>query len=120
MTPEIIETVAFLVPFQGVSSGQKLYVLISFDALRGNILHLSTNYTQHQAGESLHYRYRGNAEPEVHDSNIVQRVDMREAQFLRRSQFDEIQYGSAAQRSSAMPKALFCVRLSRHLGISEY
>ncbi|MGG7397449.1 cytoplasmic protein, partial [Escherichia coli] len=47
--PEIIETVALLVPFQGASNGQKLYVLISFDALRGNILHLSTNYTQHQA-----------------------------------------------------------------------
>lgn len=88
-------------PFQGVSSGQKLYVLISFDALRGNILHLSTNYTQHQAGESLHYRYRGNAEPELHDNNIVQRVDMREAQFLRRSQFDEIQYGSAALKRNA-------------------
>lgn len=85
----------------GVSSGQKLYVLISFDALRGNILHLSTNYTQHQAGESLHYRYRGNAEPELHDNNIVQRVDMREAQFLRRSQFDEIQYGSAALKRNA-------------------
>ncbi|EIK4299809.1 cytoplasmic protein [Escherichia coli] len=99
--PEIIETVAFLVPFQGVSSGQKLYVLISFDALRGNILHLSTNYTQHQAGESLHYRYRGNAEPELHDNNIVQRVDMREAQFLRRSQFDEIQYGRAALKRNA-------------------
>ncbi|WP_063081262.1 hypothetical protein [Escherichia coli] len=99
--PEIIETVAFLVPFQGVSSGQKLYVLISFDALRGNILHLSTNYTQHQAVESLHYRYRRNAEPELHDNNIVQRVDMREAQFLRRSQFDEIQYGSAALKRNA-------------------
>ncbi|HAI6898638.1 TPA: cytoplasmic protein, partial [Escherichia coli] len=67
----------------------------------GNILHLSTNYTQHQAGESLHYRYRGNAEPELHESNIVQRVDMREAQFLRRSQFDEIQYGSAALKRNA-------------------
>ncbi len=99
--PEIIETVALLVPFQGASGGQKLYVLISFDALRGNILHLSTNYTQHQAGESLHYRYRGNAEPELHDNNIVQRVDMREAQFLRRSQFDEIQYGSAALKRNA-------------------
>lgn len=88
-------------PFQGASGGQKLYVLISFDALRGNILHLSTNYTQHQAGESLHYRYRGNAEPELHESNIVQRVDMREAQFLRRSQFDEIQYGSAALKRNA-------------------
>jgi len=99
--PEIIETVAILVPFQGASGGQKLYVLISFDALRGNILHLSTNYTQHQAGESLHYRYRGNAEPELHDNNIVQRVDMREAQFLHRSQFDEIQYGSAALKRNA-------------------
>lgn len=99
--PEIIETVALLVPFQGASNGQKLYVLISFDALRGNILHLSTNYTQHQAGESLHYRYRGNAEPELHDNNIVQRVDMREAQFLHRSQFDEIQYGSAALKRNA-------------------
>ncbi|RZN43985.1 cytoplasmic protein [Escherichia sp. E2593] len=99
--PEIIETVALLVPFQGGSSGQRLYVLMSFDALRGNILHLSTNYTQHQAGESLHYRYRGNAEPELHNNNIVQRVDMREAQFLRRSQFDEIQYGSAALKRNA-------------------
>lgn len=99
--PEIIETIAFLVPFQGTSSGQKLYVLISFDAIRGNILHLSTNYTQHQAGESLHYRYRGDAEPELHESHIVQRVDMREAQFLRRSQFDEIQYGSAALKRNA-------------------
>lgn len=99
--PEIIETVALLVPFQGVSGGQKLYVLISFDAIHGNILHLSTNFTQHQAGESLHYRYRGNAEPELHGSNIVHRVDMREKQFLRRSQFDEIQYGSAALKRNA-------------------
>ncbi|EFD8938490.1 TPA: cytoplasmic protein [Escherichia coli] len=100
-TPEIIETVAFLVPFQGASNGQKLYVLMSFDALRGNILHLSTNYTQHQAGESLRYQYKGNTEPELYESNIVQRVDMREAQFLRRSQFDEIQYGSAALKRNA-------------------
>ena len=99
--PEIIETVALLVPFQGASGGQKLYFLMSFDALRGNILHLSTNYTQHQAGESLHYRYRGNTEPELHDNSIVQRVDMRETQFLRRSQFDEIQYGSAALKRNA-------------------
>ncbi len=99
--PEIIETVALAVPFQGASGGQKLYVLMSFDALRGNILQLSTNFTQHQAGESLHYRYRGNAEPESQGSNIVQRVDMREKQFLRRSQFDEIQYGSAALKRNA-------------------
>ncbi|MXE01743.1 cytoplasmic protein, partial [Escherichia coli] len=75
--------------------------LMSFDAIHGNILHLSTNFTQHQAGESLHYRYRGNAEPELHNNNIVQRVDMREGQVLRRSQFDEIQYGSAALKRNA-------------------
>lgn len=99
--PEIIETVALVVPFQGASGGQKLYVLISFDSLHGNILHLSTNFTQHQAGESLHYRYKGNTEPDIHESNIVKRVDMRETQFLRRSQFDEIQYGSAVLKRNA-------------------
>ncbi|MEO3992439.1 cytoplasmic protein [Pseudocitrobacter cyperus] len=93
--PRSIETVPLLLPFQGASAGQKLYVLVSLDAARGNILHLSTNYTQHQTGDSLRYCYRGNTEPTVQHSDIVQRVDMREAQFLRRSQFDEIQYGSA-------------------------
>lgn len=93
--PQSIETVQLFMPFQGASAVQKLYVLVSLDATRGNILHLSTNYTQHQTGDSLRYSYRGNTEPTEHHSDIVQRVDMREAQFLRRSQFDEIQYGSA-------------------------
>jgi hypothetical protein len=33
--------------------------------------------------------------------DIVKRVDMREMQFLRRSQFDEIQYGSAVLKRNA-------------------
>ena len=99
--PERIESVPLIVPFQGRSAGQKLYVLLSFDAVRGNILHLSTNFTQHHIGETLRYHWRGNMEPDLHHSDIVKRVDMRETQFLRRSQFDEIQYGSAVLKRNA-------------------
>lgn len=99
--PERIETVALIVPFQGNSAKQKLYVLLSFDAINGNILHLSTNYTPLQAGETLRYRWRGNSEPELHDYDILKRVNMRSTQFLRRSQFDEIQYGSAVLKRNA-------------------
>lgn len=99
--PERIETVSLIVPFQGSSAEQKLYVLLSFDAARGNILHISTNFTQHHIGETLRYRWRGHIEPDLHHRDIVSRVDMRETQFLRRSQFDEIQYGSAVLKRNA-------------------
>lgn len=99
--PERIESVPLIVPFLGRSAEQKLYVLLSFDAVRGNILHLSTNFTQHHIGETLRYHWRGNMEPDLHHSDIVKRVDMRETQFLRRSQFDEIQYGSAVLKRNA-------------------
>ncbi|TKV09241.1 cytoplasmic protein [Citrobacter sp. wls619] len=95
ISPEWIETVPLIVPFQGGEAEQKLYVLLSFDAIQGNILHLSTNFTQHPVGESLCYLWRGNIEPDLDRRDIVKHVDMREMQFLRRSQFDEIQYGSA-------------------------
>ena len=39
--------------------------------------------------------------PDLHHSDIVNRVDLRETQFLRRSQFDEIQYGSAVLKRNA-------------------
>lgn len=100
-SPKRIETVPLIVPFQGQCAEQKLYVLVSFDAVRGNVLHLSTNFTQHQIGETLRYRWKGNIEPGLYHSDIVQRVDMRERQFLRRSQFDEIQYGSAVLKRNA-------------------
>lgn len=93
--PEQIVTTPLIVSFQGASADQKLYVLLSFDAIRGNMLHISSNFTPHPVGASLLYRSRGTGElSEVHD-DIVQRVSQRETQFLRRSQFDEIQYGSA-------------------------
>ncbi|MBK2818831.1 hypothetical protein FKK78_04315 [Enterobacter hormaechei] len=88
-------------PFQGSCAEQKLYVLISFDADRGNVLHISTNFTPHASGETLRYRWRGHIEPDLRHSDIVNRVDMREMQFLHRSQFDEIQYGSAALKRNA-------------------
>lgn len=99
--PERIETVPLIVPFQGSSAEQKLYVLLSFDAARGNILHVSTNFTQHDTGETLRYRWRGSTEPDLRQTDIVNRVDKREMQFLRRSQFDEIQYGSAELKRNA-------------------
>lgn len=106
-------------PFKGPAQYKKLYVLVSLDATRGNILHLSTNYTQHQTGDSLRYSYKGNTEPTMHHRDIVQKVDMREAQFLRRSQFDEIQYGSAVLKRNGKGAILRPV-ITRHTGISEY
>ncbi|AKE60989.1 cytoplasmic protein [Citrobacter farmeri] len=99
--PEQLATIPFIVPFQGASADQQLYVLLSFDAIRGNVLHISSNFTPHPAGTSLLYRWSGVGESvEVHD-DIVQRVSQRETQFLRRSQFDEIQYGSAVLKRNA-------------------
>lgn len=99
--PEQIATVPLIVPFQGACTDQKLYVLLSFDAIRGNILHISSNFTPHLVGDTLRYRWRNNVEPTVIHYDIVERVRQRETLFLRRSQFDEIQYGSAMLKRNA-------------------
>ncbi|MGV3815765.1 cytoplasmic protein [Citrobacter freundii] len=99
--PEQIATVPLIVPFQGACTDQKLYVLLSFDAIHGNILHISSNFTPHLVGDTLRYRWRNNVEPAVIHDNIVERVRQRETLFLRRSQFDEIQYGSAMLKRNA-------------------
>ena len=99
--PEQIATVPLIVPFQGACTDQKLYVLLSFDAIRGNILHISSNITPHLVGDTLRYRWRNNVEPAVIHDDIVERVRQRETLFLRRSQFDEIQYGSAMLKRNA-------------------
>lgn len=99
--PEQIVTVPLVVPFQGASTDQKLYTLLSFDAIRGNVLYVSSNFTPHPAGTTLLYRWCGSAEPAVIHDDIVERVSQRETQFLRRSQFDEIQYGSAMLKRNA-------------------
>lgn len=99
--PEQIATVPLIVPFQGASAGQKLYLLLSFDAIRGNILHVSSNFTPYPIGDTLRYRWRGIGEATATHDDIVQRVAQRESQFLRRNQFDEIQYGSAELKRNA-------------------
>ncbi|RNL66934.1 cytoplasmic protein [Citrobacter sp. MH181794] len=99
--PEQIATVPLIVPFQGASTDQKLYVLLSFDAIRGDVLHVSSNFTPHPIGDSLRYRWRGIGEATATHDDIVERVSQRETQFLRRSQFDEIQYGSAMLKRNA-------------------
>lgn len=99
--PAQIATIPLIIPFQGVSADQQLYVLLSFDAIRGNVLHISSNFTPHPVGSSLLYRWRDNAEPPVIHDDIIERVSQRETQFLRRSQFDEIQYGSAMLKRNA-------------------
>lgn len=99
--PEQIATVSLIVPFQGASADQQLYVLLSFDAIRGNILHISSNFTPHLVGDTLRYRWRNNIEPAVIHDDIVERVRQRETLFLRRSQFDEIQYGGAMLKRNA-------------------
>lgn len=104
--PEQTITVPLIVPFQGASADQKLYILLSFDATRGNILHVSSNFTPHSVGESLVYRWRGMVESTANHDDVIQRVNQRETQFLRRSQFDEIQYGSAMLKRNASGEIL--------------
>lgn len=100
-TPEQICSIPLLVPFQGANAFQQLYFLFSFDAVRGNILHLSSNFTLLSAGKSLHYHWKGIAPPEGEKGDIIHRIAIKERQFLQRSQFDEIQYGPAALKRNA-------------------
>lgn len=99
--PEAICSVPFIVDFQGALAAQKLYFLFSFDAIRGNIIHLSSNFSPDKPGDSLHYRWKGIYPIASDHHNIIQRVALKERQFLQRSQFDEIQYGPADLKRNA-------------------
>lgn len=99
--PQRICSVPLIVPFQGYTAEQKLYILLSFDAVRGNVIHLSSNFTPFAIGDSLRYRWRGKSAARAIADDIIQRISQTESGFLQRSQFDEIQYGSAtAKRNS--------------------
>lgn len=115
ISPERIETVPLIVPFEGAEADQKLYVLLSFDAIRGNILHLSTNFTQHPVGETLRYLWRGNIEPDLDRSDIVKHVDMREMQFY--NAVSSMRFSMEVRYSNVTPMVLFCVRLYQLMGI---
>lgn len=99
--PEQICSVPLIVPFQGVNALQQLYFLLSFDAIRGNVLHVSSNFTPLAAGKSLHYYWKGIVPPGCGEGDILHRIAFKERQFLQRSQFDEIQYGPAALKRNA-------------------
>jgi len=99
--PETICTIPLIISFQGARADQKLYFLLSFDSVSGNVIHTSSNFTPHQAGPSLHYRWKGSAPAQPEHSDIIQRVSLRERQFLQRSQFDDIQYGAASLKRNA-------------------
>lgn len=94
-SPEAICSTPLVVPFQGNCAAQNLYLLLSFDAIRGNVIHISSNFTPLEVGTSLHYRWKGTSPIHAKQDDIVQRVAQNERQFLQRSQFDEIQYGAA-------------------------
>lgn len=94
--PEAICSVPLIVPFQGARAAQNLYFLLSFDAIHGNVIHISSNFTPHSAGASLHYRWQG-LSPAFHKQrDVMQRVAQNERQFFQRSQFDEVQYGASS------------------------
>lgn len=100
-SPEAICSIPLIAPFQGALAEQKLYLLLSFDAIRGNVIHVSSNFTTHSAGVSLHYRWKGMPPTSSEHRDIIQRVAQKERQFLQRSQFDEVQYGAAALKRNA-------------------
>lgn len=81
--------------------GKSSIFLLSFDAVRGNVIHLTSNFTPFAVGESLRYRWRGGQADREETDDIIQRISLTEMRFLQRSQFDEIQYGSAMQKRHA-------------------
>lgn len=116
--PEQIATVPLIVPFQGASADQKLYVLLSFDAIRGNILHVSSNFTPYPIGDTLRYRWRGIGEATATHDDIVQRVAQRESQFYAATNL--MKSSTAAPNSNATPAALFCARSLPRTAIFGY
>ncbi len=69
--------------------------------MRGNVIHLTSNFTPFAVGESLRYHWRGGQADREETDDIIQRISLTEMRFLQRSQFDEIQYGSAMQKRHA-------------------
>lgn len=92
-----IATDIFYLPFQGKTSGQLLYLILSVDPDTGYVLQLSTNYSNWQVGKSLQYQYQYQGKPETPDTELTAAdlISAREKVFMARSQFDEIQYGPA-------------------------
>ncbi|QUI98975.1 hypothetical protein KCP74_03920 [Salmonella enterica subsp. enterica] len=77
---QILPVFLLVLPFQG-RMPSAIVLLFSFDAVRGNILHLSSNFTLLSAGKSLHYHWKNCAAEARRD--IIHRIAIKERQFLR-------------------------------------
>ncbi|MBP1523656.1 hypothetical protein IVZ55_14780 [Salmonella enterica subsp. enterica serovar Worthington] len=116
-TPEQICSIPLLVPFQGANAFQQLYFLFSFDAVRGNVLHLSSNFTLLSAGKSLHYHWKGIAPPEGEDGDIIHRIAIKERQFY--SAVSSMRFSMARRRLNVTRKEQYFARSLRRMVIFE-
>lgn len=114
-TPEQICSIPLLVPFQGANAFQQLYFLFSFDAVRGNILHLSSNFTLLSAGKSLHYHWKGIAPPEGEKGDIIHRIAIKERQFY--SAVSSMRFSMARRRLNVTRKEQYFARSLRRMVI---
>ncbi|WP_312978647.1 cytoplasmic protein [Atlantibacter sp.] len=86
------------IAFQGQKANQLLYIIVSADAITGDILQVTTNYAAWRADETLHYQPSAHLSAPAAQADfkpVLERVKLQEVQFMKRSQFDEINYGSA-------------------------
>ena len=98
---EVIKNMAtqiYSLSFQGKTAKQYLYIIVSTDVKSGRVLQITSNYCPWEAGDSLHYQSSRYPVAEICDAEPVEQVQRREAEFMTRSQFDEIHYGSAEMK----------------------
>ncbi|MBZ3661370.1 hypothetical protein JT306_16875 [Salmonella enterica subsp. enterica serovar Kentucky] len=89
--------------------------LFSFDAVRGNILHLSSNFTLLSAGKSLHYHWKGIAPPEGENGDIIHRIATKERQFY--SAASSMRFSMARRRLNGTRKGQYFARSLRRMVI---
>lgn len=114
-TPEQICSIPLLVPFQGSECLPAIVLLFSFDAVRGNILHLSSNFTLLSAGKSLHYHWKGIAPPEGEKGDIIHRIAIKERQFY--SAVSSMRFSMARRRLNVTRKEQYFARSLRRMVI---
>lgn len=101
-----------------VSGSERLpaiVLLFSFDAVRGNILHLSSNFTLLSAGKSLHYHWKGIAPPEGENGDIIHRIAIKERQFY--SAVSSMRFSMARRRLNVTRKEQYFARSLRRMVI---
>ncbi|EOI1353277.1 IS1 family transposase [Citrobacter amalonaticus] len=90
-----VATKVLVLPFQGKAAKQQLYAVISADACSGRILQVTTNYSDEAVGDALLYKSSASPASQMAQECTEEYLRWQEIQFMQRSQFDEIHYGSA-------------------------